>query len=260
MRKPRGVLNTRRADQAVSHERWPVCDDLAPFVEHFWSVTWDLPKTEPFEAQTLPHPSVHVVLENGKGEVAGVTTARFTRRLEGKGRVFGIKFRPAMFSAWLRKPMGTISNKVVGIRTVFGAAGVAFAKAEVSPSTAEAFLRRTLPARDADLERTRDLVEAMATDRTLLRVEDVVARTGISLRPLQRLFHRYVGASPKWVIQRYRLHEAAEQLKLPTANLVTLAHDLGYFDQAHFTRDFKAIIGASPGAFAKRFVSRSGRV
>ena len=57
--------------------------------------------------------------------------------------------------------------------------------------------------------------------------------------------------SPKWVIQRYRLHEAVEQLERGAeVDLAELALQLGYFDQAHFIRDFKALVGRPPGAYA----------
>ncbi len=58
--------------------------------------------------------------------------------------------------------------------------------------------------------------------------------------------------SPKWVIQRYRLHEAAEQLAAgEPVSQPGLALSLGYSDQAHFVRDFKAIVGVTPGAYAR---------
>jgi AraC-like DNA-binding protein len=57
--------------------------------------------------------------------------------------------------------------------------------------------------------------------------------------------------TPKWVIQRYRLHEAAEQLKGPNPpSLAAIAADLGYVDQAHFAGDFKRVVGRSPARFA----------
>ena len=75
----------------------------------------------------------------------------------------------------------------------------------------------------------------------------------MNTRALQRLFAKYVGVSPKWVIQRYRLHEAAEQLAsgAPISHS-ELALTLGYSDQAHFTRDFKAMVGTSPAAYARQ--------
>jgi AraC-like DNA-binding protein len=82
-------------------------------------------------------------------------------------------------------------------------------------------------------------------------VEQAAALIGVDVRTLQRRFHSAVGLSPKWVIQRYRLHEAAEQLaRSPTPDLASLALRLGYFDQPHFIRSFKAIIGRPPGDHA----------
>ena len=72
----------------------------------------------------------------------------------------------------------------------------------------EAFLGPLLPPLSPRLARLRDLVKRMAIDRSILRVDDVSRASGLDTRALQRLFRTYVGVSPKWVIQRYRLHEA----------------------------------------------------
>jgi AraC-like DNA-binding protein len=90
-------------------------------------------------------------------------------------------------------------------------------------------------------------------DRRLLRVEDACDALGYDLRRLQRLFRREVGVGPKEVIRRYRLMEAAERLaKEGDLSCVDLAYSLGYADQAHFIRDFKAVAGVSPAVYRKR--------
>ncbi|MFI9589448.1 helix-turn-helix domain-containing protein [Nonomuraea sp. NPDC052265] len=67
---------------------------------------------------------------------------------------------------------------------------------------------------------------------------------------MQRLFRDYVGIGPKWVIRRFRLHEAAERVH-QGLDLATLAAELGYTDQAHLTRDFTAAVGMPPAAYAR---------
>jgi AraC-like DNA-binding protein len=72
-------------------------------------------------------------------------------------------------------------------------------------------------------------------------------------RTLQRLFRRYVGVGPKWVLRRYRLHDGADLLaRGEAAELADLALALGYFDQAHFSREFKDQIGLTPAEYATR--------
>jgi transcriptional regulator GlxA family with amidase domain len=84
-------------------------------------------------------------------------------------------------------------------------------------------------------------------DRSVRRVEDLAARAGVSVRTLQRLFSQYAGVSPTWVLRRYRLLEAAELVRHGDAGLQAaggwagLAAELGYSDQPHLSRDFKAL-------------------
>jgi AraC-like DNA-binding protein len=233
---------------------------LSPFVHHVWWARWAL--RAPFEAEALAHASAQIVFE-AQGDVqrayvAGVRTGRVAIRREGDGGAFGVTFRAAMFQRLLRASMTTITDRVVPLADVLGSrseewARAIHAEADVARKLAmvDAFLAPLLLPAHPDVARLRDLVERIARDRSLVRVERVSEIAGRDLRALQRWFRTYVGVSPKWVIQRYRLHEAAEQLKArrpPT--LAALAASLGYADQAHFARDFKRAVGQTPRAFA----------
>jgi transcriptional regulator GlxA family with amidase domain len=89
-------------------------------------------------------------------------------------------------------------------------------------------------------------------DRDITRVRDVTDRAGVGTRRLQRLFAAYVGVGPKWVIRRARPHEAVERLDNGhRLDLGFLARELGYFDQAHFARDFRQAVGRPPAAYAR---------
>jgi AraC-like DNA-binding protein len=99
-----------------------------------------------------------------------------------------------------------------------------------------------------------DVVAAMLDDRGLLTVAEVEDRHGIGTRQLQRLFARYVGATPKWVLARHRMHDAVTRLDEGFDG--TLADLAAEHDQAHFTRDFRRLVGQSPGSYARR--PRSG--
>jgi AraC-like DNA-binding protein len=75
-------------------------------------------------------------------------------------------------------------------------------------------------------------------------------------RSLQRLTGRWLGLTPRWLVQRRRLHEAAERLRQQDVDLSRVALDLGYADQAHFNRDWRKVTGMTPGQFAARFAAR----
>ena len=93
----------------------------------------------------------------------------------------------------------------------------------------------------------------MLADHTLLTVADVADRHAVTVRTLQRLFTHYVGVGPKWVLARYRLHDAVADLDDGWAGTLTdLAVRYGWYDQAHFTRDFTALVGVTPGQYRDR--------
>ncbi|HET6984411.1 MAG TPA: helix-turn-helix domain-containing protein [Myxococcaceae bacterium] len=258
---PRGVLRTGVAqDGPYRHERHHPSSDLEPWVEHYWTVQWDLRGSAPQEVQTLPHPSVHLIFEaDGKSRIAGPSRARFSRLLEGKGGVFAAKFKPAGFHAFVGTPISRFANRTVPFGEVFGPAGERVERAVLATAPdaeriglVEDFLRSRRPGRDEHAERVSEMVYRVAGEAEIHRVEHLAARFGLNTRTLQRLFSKYVGVSPKWVIQRYRLHEAAERLAAGNSiNQAELALELGYTDQAHFVRDFKSIVGVAPAAYAR---------
>lgn len=255
----RGILRRYIDTSRMTHGRYLPDAALAPFVEHYWSVSWDLRDQPPRLQETMPHPNVHAVVDAAGSGLFGVHTRRFAVELAGQGRVFGIKFRPGGFRPFLREPVASLANRSIPIAAVFGADGDAYERDVLACADVEAcaafsnrLLTTHLPPPDPNAARVADIVARAATDRGITTAEALAECCGLGLRALQRLFNDYVGASPKWVINRYRLHEAIERLALGTAvDWAELALSLGYYDQAHFNRDFRKLVGRSPGEFAR---------
>lgn len=260
----RGLLHPDRAAEAFALARYWPSDDLAAFVHRYWIVRWDLRGREPFVQDTLDYPCVNLVFERGHTAVFGPETGRSSKRLEGQGQAFGVKFWPGGFYPFARAPLTRFADAAVGLREALGvdhapleAALDALDDDAAMVALVERFLRGFAPQPDAEAAHARNLVDCLTTDRTITRVDDLARRAGMSVRSLQRLFSQYVGVSPKWAIRRCRLHEAAAALAgdASEANLSVLALDLGYFDQAHFIRDFRAVVGMTPAEYARRLIS-----
>jgi len=264
--KPRGVLHQRLAQGEFRHARRAPSSALAEIVEHYWHVSWDLRGLPAQQQETLPHPNVHLVVEPGLTNIYGVHTGRFIKCLEGKGQAFGIKFKAGGFFPFYGAPVSELQNRSLDLRRIFGDDATRF-EAEVFKSVdveamtkaAERLLLAHLPAIDSNVARVSGLVANIEADRSLTSVDALIQQCELGKRALQRLFNQYVGVSPKWVINRYRLHEAIAQLQAGTPVVWTdLALALGYFDQAHFIRDFRKLVGRSPAEYA-RAESRSGQ-
>jgi len=116
-----------------------------------------------------------------------------------------------------------------------------------------------LPAPDPQVDRIAAILRAVESTPGLTQVEELAATARIGVRSLQQLFSEYVGVSPKWVIRRFRLHEAADRLAQGAdVDLAALAQGLGYFDQAHFTSDFRRLVGKSPGRYREEARQANG--
>jgi AraC-like DNA-binding protein len=254
---PRGLIHHDPTRARFEHARYLPATDLAAFVEHYWTVQWDLRGQAPHVQSTLPHPSVHLVLEDGHSRIVGIHRGRFTQMLEGRGGVFGVKFRPGGFHPFVPRPVSRLTGRTLDAAELFGEEVRSLehevfggANHESMVAAAERFLRERLPPADPLATRAGEIVAGILADRTITRVSRVAAHTGLTERQLQRLFSRYVGVSPKWVIQRYRLHEALDRVDQgEIVDWASLAADLGYFDQPHFIRDFRRMVGQTPANY-----------
>ncbi|MFJ1745875.1 DUF6597 domain-containing transcriptional factor [Streptomyces sp. NPDC088116] len=295
-RDTRGIVDAPELFARVRFRRREPDPALRPYLEHYWLIDWDLER--PYASHVVPHPSVNVVFQRyGNGpdgtdsaEVAGIGLELFTQKLEGRGRVCGVQFRPGGFrpfapgwpvSEWTgrRVPIGEVMPTTdADIATVLGPPEVpaevrsevpAEVRSEVRSERLEeigtaaedarvaaldAYLLSIGPRPDPRATLAMDLVERIRTDRTTRRVARLAEAEGLSVRSLQRLFAAYVGVGPKWVILRYRIHEALERAESAPggeADWARLAAELGYSDQAHFVRDFTATVGVPPTAYGR---------
>jgi AraC-like DNA-binding protein len=252
--KGRGMLRRPLSEGKMRHVRRSPAADLSTWIAHYWMIQWDLRGCEPHIAESLPHPNVHVIFEPRASVVCGVHTSKFSRLLEGQSQVFGVKFKPGAFRPFFKSQVSKLANRLVPVKSVFGKEVEGLQTIVLSSrgedervEAANAFFRARMPKSDKTVDLVARLVQQILDDRDIKTVEDLAAKTSTGKRSLQRLFNEYAGVSPKWVIQRYRLHEAIEQAhSKKKLDWSQLALDLGYFDQAHLINDFRALTGYSP--------------
>jgi AraC-like DNA-binding protein len=83
------------------------------------------------------------------------------------------------------------------------------------------------------------------------RIDDLTRYIGLSQSALERRFRRIVGVSPKKYVSLMRLRRAV-RIQATGADLTTVAHTAGYFDQSHFIKDFRRATGIAPSKFFRR--------
>lgn len=265
----RGIVHAAAGRDKFSLARFESGPELMPFVEHYWAVRYDLPPGTTHTQTILSFPNVHLAFEHDdegrRALIYGIPERPFVRRLRGTGKVLGVKFRAGGFYPFWQKDVASLTGTTVPAAALFGSAADRWLRRVLDAAEpagmarqAEAALLSILPGLSPRAELADRIVREAMRDRDIVSVEQLAARTGLSVRRLQRLFRKYVGVSPKWVIKRFRLQEAAERIERDeAASLAELAAQLGYFDQAHFIKDFKAVLGVSPTAYRKGLHDRT---
>ncbi|MFJ8847260.1 DUF6597 domain-containing transcriptional factor [Streptomyces cyaneofuscatus] len=265
-RDTRGIVDAPDLFTHVHFRRREPAPALRPYLEHYWLIDWDL--DQPYAAHVVPHPSVNLVLQRyeagesareraGYAEVAGIGLGLFTRKLTGRGRVCGVQFRPGGFRPFapehaLSDLTGRRIDAAEVLRTPPPVGAVLDPDDEDARVAAlDACLLALEPRPDPQATLAMELADRVRTDRSVCRAGQLARDAGLTPRSLQRLFSTYVGVGPKWVILRYRIHEALERAESdPAVDWARLAADLGYSDQAHLVRDFTATVGVPPTAYA----------
>lgn len=258
-RVPRGMIDpagTARRIRVVRHKPSP---HLAPFVDNIWIIEWNLTGQPPEVQKVLPAPNANLVIGAGQAKLFGVVRGVYGRSLEGTGRVVGLRFRTGGVRPFLGEPVATLTDRTVSASVVTGVADdeaetqILGAKDHLAMiRSVEAILHPRLPQPDPAVEVVCSIIARARREDGPQQAEALSREVGMNVRTMQRLFREYVGVSPKWVIRRYRLQEAAWRLAQGANEpLSDLAAALGYFDQAHLARDFTKLFGCPPSEYQK---------
>ena len=251
---PKGIVDPQAAARRIRLATYPPAAALAPFVDYFWVVEWDRRGCAPETQRVLPYPNAHLVFELGRSAIHGVVRGAFDRPLSGAGKVLGVRFAPGGLRPFITQPLSTFTDTTIAADALLGMPA-AQAEARVLGESddlamvaqVQALLLARLPQVDDAALLAARLTAAAAAHNGPASVAQLCENMAIGERKLQRLFANYVGVPPKWVIQRYRLQEAIWRLAQPDApDLASLAHALGFFDQAHFSRSFAELVGSTP--------------
>jgi len=116
----------------------------------------------------------------------------------------------------------------------------------------EFLIQRTLT-RNYDIRLVQTAAKLLHYTKGQCRIEDLADYCHASVRQLQRRFQDVVGTSPKVFARTLRFEQAQRRLMFdPDADLTELAYECGYFDQAHFIKEFRAFTDKTPTEYARQ--------
>lgn len=234
--------------------------------------------SRPVRDKFLPSPYVEMVFINKGGAylvheedrfealpasgVFGLQQQSLNVRVQGSFSALGVKFRPEGFYQLMQIQMSTLANRVVSLRKLIGEKSQDITEQLLNTSSPyrqleaiELFLLDELASRPRPehlpyLQRAIRKVMETGGNVTVTELADAAA---VSERQMERKFMERIGLSPKKFIRNVRITQVFKLLKQkPNYDWLDVIYRCNYFDQAHFTRDFKALTGETPTTYFSR--------
>jgi AraC-like DNA-binding protein len=187
--------------------------------------------------------------------IGGVYAGHFAIDTAEQRSILGVSFKPGGARPFFAAPADALSEQDVELDQLWGRDGAVLRERLLEQPGPHARLRVLATLLRARLSEPRALDPAIALAIAALEREVPVAvvgeRLGLSPRKLIDRFSARVGLTPKRFARVRRFQRVVATLASGSAPpWAELAVACGYFDQAHFIRDFKAFSGLHPTAYA----------
>ncbi len=256
----------------MNYQVYTPTEELQPFIKCFWTLD-DEGNDEPVRQRVVPDGCMELIFHYGdqykqyfedasfliqpKCFVYGQITNYLEIEPTGVTGIVAARFNPDGLSPFILIPVSELENKAVELKNIFGENGiqlekeVLFAKDNAERiKLIESFLLGFLSDPKIVHTITKTCVEAILQSQGQLSVIDLADKMNVNRRNLERKFTSAIGMSPKQLSRVVRLQAAIKMMEENSfSNLTSLAYENGYYDQAHFIKDFKEFTGISPRQF-----------
>lgn len=256
---------------------------LARHVECYWTARARIGPGGSIRDRVLPDGCMDILFSFGdapssggadtpESQVVGTMTRPLDVEYGGEVHLLGVRFRPGGARAYLPAEAAALTDESAPLEDLWGrAAGEVWERLVAAPDSSErvAILDRVLLDRlqrarvssDEPVLRASEAAAAAIGGRTSHppSVDAMAAAAGLGRRQLERRFLAAVGIPPKTAFRVARFRDAVARLHAhPTADLARIALEAGYADQPHFTREFRALAGTTPGAYRRERLGGTG--
>ena len=189
----------------------------------------------------MARPEEMIPLYPGQLYLGGTMTAYGIVRSEPGCLLTGIRFRPGGFYAFYGITMEPAVDAVIGFSD--GELAARMSQAGVPGKRLDQWFKAKIVSGRSDFAGL--CAEAYRTGGQIT-VDELATRWHMSNRTLERVFKEHVGIPPKEFLRIVRFQEVLKRLPVSGESLLRIAFELGYYDHAHLTNEFKKYSGVLP--------------
>jgi AraC-like DNA-binding protein len=257
----RGEIDQRQSEWPRSGRYWPG-PHLSPFVRNYWTLqAAGVPGTSRRQ-RVVPDGCIdllfvrHSPTEDFRAFLVGTMTRPIFEDVSIHTEYLGVRFAPGGLGHFFRMPAGELTDRIVPLEYLSAPSRLIEAVADAPDGRTrlqaiEEGLGRWL--RSAEPEPIlATILDTILASRGMVSIARLARRAGWSPRHLQRVFRERVGVGPKRFCRIVRFKGALHALRhRPRPDLLQVALEAGYYDQAHFIHDFDRFYGSSPSTVCR---------
>jgi hypothetical protein len=230
---------------------------LQRFIYCYWELKTTAPLDEPFIYRVVADGCIDIYFELTKPSanwVMGFCKQYTEFPLDNQFHYVGVRFLPTMFPQLFRVDASTLSNRYEALdlvvpemsRFISSRFHEGMSKVEMAGLFDQWFNAIIASVHFDEDDRLYEAIGIILQQSGVLNVERDLD-TGISARQLRRLFEFYIGDTPKTFSKVVRFQNIL-RAKPSTQSLRQnkLFFDMGYYDQAHFIKEFRNFYGVTP--------------
>jgi AraC-like DNA-binding protein len=235
---------------------------LKPYVRNYWMLQCSGVPALPRRHRVVPDGCIDLIFmrrsqtEDYRASVVGTMTRPIEEELASHLDYIGIRFNPGGFRHFFQTPPRELTDRIVSLDDPSSPSGIAERLADSRGLTAcleslEDELARRFRPEERELL-PEGVLETISARRGNVPMAQLGGMTGWSSRHLRRMFNESIGIGPKTFCRIIRFMSAFRALRQnPRPSLIAVALDAGYYDQAHFIREFEDFYGSSPSTIFK---------
>lgn len=232
---------------------------LSKYIYSYWKLQCTCKLTMPIEIKLLPNGCVDLMFDKNAASyvyVYGYSQKAFKQKIEASPDIFAVRFLPAQINRFFKLPFEEIYINPIRFNRLMEYEFLELEEKLFSSVTfserimiIEDYLKKQLGKNEYNInDNLLNAVEMILKMKGNLKLEDISNETSKSSRYIRKLFDESLGISPKKFIRIVRFQNTYKML-LEANNYrhIDLAMENGYYDQAHFIKEFRGFIGETPG-------------
>ncbi len=192
-------------------------------------------------------------------ELWGQVTKPMPIKSTGPHTMLGIRFKTPAAAYFLKDDMGVFNNQVADLGDIIGQPVKTLHQQlleTMNPDKQIALVEKFLLERLAlnkkkiyRIDKVASIVTSIKTNAAEESVKMIASKHNMTVRNLQKIFYIHTGLSPVSFNKIQRFQQSLKLIAKKNQPLTAIAYNCGYFDQAHFIRDFKSFTGVTPTAY-----------